>query len=125
MTKNRYQPTEKTRDRVKALAGVGLSQEQICTMIELRSPKTLRRYYSKELARGIAETCTSVSKTAFSLATSGKNPAMTIFLLKTRARWSPGMNVTSQSERDENLIFIYEDYKLPDADAATEGGLAL
>jgi hypothetical protein len=125
MTKNRYQPTEKTRERVKALAGVGLRQEQICTMIGLRSPKTLRRYYSKELALGIAEACTNVSKTAFSLATSGKNPAMTIFLLKTRARWSPGMDVTSQRERDENLIFIYEDYKLPEAGAATEGGLAL
>jgi transketolase C-terminal domain/subunit len=124
--KTRHQPTEKTRERVKLLAGVGLPQEQICVLIGLRSAKTLRRYYSKELQLGIAETCTRVAKTAYGLASSGKNPAMTIFFLKTRARWSPGMAVTSQRERDEQLIYIYEDYKLPNAGAAaTEGELAL
>ena len=126
MTKTRYQPTEKTRQKVKALAGVGLPQEKICILIGLRSTKTLRRYFSKELALGIAETCTRVAKTAYGLASSGKNPAMTIFYLKTRAGWSPGMAVTSQRERDEQLIFIYEDYKLPGAAAAApDEGLAL
>ena len=124
MTKNRYQPTEKNRKKVKALAGLGLPQEQICILIGLRSPKTLRRYFSKELSLGIAESCSNVSTTAFKLASSGTNPAMTIFFLKTRARWSPGMAVTSQRERDEQLIYIYEDYPNAGA-AATEGGLAL
>jgi hypothetical protein len=126
MTKTRYQPTEKTRKKVKALAGVGLPQEKICTLIGLRSTKTLRRYFSKELALGIAESCTGVAKTAFNLASSGKNAAMTIFYLKTRGGWSPGMPATAQRERDEQLTYIYQDYKLPGAAPAdAEGGLAL
>lgn len=97
----------------KKLTGFGVSQEQICALVGLRSTKTLRRYYSKELALGIAESSTNVLQTAFKLAISRRNPAMTIYWLKIRARWSAGMTIDPEAERDEELIYVYEDYKLP------------
>jgi hypothetical protein len=115
MPKSRYQPTEEKRKKVKALAGLGVPQEQICTMIGLRSQKTLRRYFSKELLLGIAESSANVHQSAFKQASSAKNPAMTIFWLKTRLGWSPNMAVTPENDGVEQLIYIYEDYKVPTA----------
>jgi hypothetical protein len=115
MQTTRYQPTEETRKRVKVLAGLGLPQEQICTLIGLRSPKTLRRYFSKELSLGIAESSANVLQASFKLASSRKNPAAAIFWLQTRARWSRGMTAAPGTESDEQLIYLYEDYKVPAA----------
>ena len=112
MPAKNYQPTEETRKRVKLLAGLALSQEQICVLIGLRSPKTLRRYFSGELALGPIESDTSVRQTAFKLAASRTNPRMTAFWLKTRAGWSPGMAINRETEGDEHLIYVYEDYTL-------------
>jgi hypothetical protein len=115
MPTTRYRPTEENRKTVKLLAGLGLPQDQICTVIGLRSTKTLRRYFCKELSLGIAESSANVQRTAFKLASSRKDPASTIFWLKTRARWSPGMTVAPGTESDEELIYLYEDYKVPAA----------
>jgi hypothetical protein len=115
MAKTKYQPTEENRKKVKTLAGFGLKHEQICMLMGLRSPKTLRRYFSKELSLGIAESSINVLRTALTLASSRRDPGMTIFWLKTRARWSPGMTVNPEAERDEEVIYLYEDYKLPAA----------
>ena len=109
----RYQPTEENRTQVKTLAGFGMRQEQICVLIGLRSPKTLRRYFSKELLLGIAESSTRVLQTSFKLAISRRDPKSTIFWLKTRGRWSPGMMATPETGRDEQMIYLYEDYKPP------------
>ena len=117
MPRNRYQPTPEKRKQVNMLAGFGVSHEQICTLIGLRSPKTLRRYFSSELSFGIAESHTGVLQTAFKLATSRRNPAMTAFWLKTRARWSPAMTLNAEGAGDEQVVFIYEDYVPPAASA--------
>jgi hypothetical protein len=100
---------------VQRLSGLGLRNEQICAVIGLRSPKTLRRYFSKELALGLAESSTNVRRTAFKMAISRRDPAMTIFFLKTRAGWSPRMTWTSEAEGNEQVIYLYEDYQVPDA----------
>jgi hypothetical protein len=113
MPKNRYQPTEENRRRVKRLAGFGLRQEDICAAVGLRSAKTLRRYFFKELSLGMAETTTNVLQTLFRLASSRRDPASTIFWLKTRAHWSANMTVNPAAEGDEQLIYLYEDYKVP------------
>ena len=77
MPRTRFQPTEENRRQVKQLAGLGLRQEQICERIGLRSAKTLRRYFSKELSLGIAESSANVLQTSFKLASSRKDPAAT------------------------------------------------
>jgi hypothetical protein len=110
MPKSSYQPSVEKRNLVKTLAGLGLRHHEICPHIGLRSPKTLRRYYASELALGIAESTVNVLKTSFRLASSGKDPAMTKFFLKTRGRWSATMSVNAEAELDERLIYLYEDY---------------
>ncbi len=115
MPTTRYRPTQEKRERVKALAGLGIPQEQICRMIGLRSQKTLRRYFSKELSLGIAESSANVLQTSFKLASSRRNPAMTIFWLKTRARWWANTTVRPETDCVEQLIYLYEDYKVPAA----------
>jgi len=120
MPKSKYQPTPETRRQVKTLAGLGLRHEQICLSIGLRSPKTLRRNYSRELVLGIAESSTRIRQTAYRLATSGRDPAMTIFFLKTRAGWSPDMNTKRKEELEEQVVYIYGDYKLAPAEPPSE-----
>ena len=73
---------------VKSLAGCGLKQEHIAPLLGLASTTTLRKYFREELERGPVEAQANVRRTLFKLATSGRNPAATMYWLKTRARWS-------------------------------------
>ena len=79
---------EELRSRVKALAGLGPRQEQICSIVGIRSPKTLRKRFARELSVGVVEARAKVMHAAYKSAMSGRDPRMTIFWLKTRARWS-------------------------------------
>lgn len=107
MSGKRNQPTPEQRSRVKGLAGLGLRQEEICAVMGLRSPKTLRRHYQGELSMGVAEATTKVRQTAFQLAMSGRDPRSTMFWLKTRMRWS------KQTQLRERVIeeFVIKDYR--------------
>jgi len=78
---------EEQRKRVKALAGYGVRQEDICVIIGLRSTKTLRKRFRKELELGVVEARANVQQTAFKLATSGRDPKSTMFWLNGRAGW--------------------------------------
>jgi hypothetical protein len=88
MARPGFKVTEENRVKVRALAGYGLKHEQIARMIGLRSPKTLRKYFQSELASGTAEANAQVAQTLFRMATSGTQPAATMFWLKTQGRWS-------------------------------------
>jgi hypothetical protein len=88
MARPGFKVTDESRKTVRALAGYGLTHEQIARMIGLRSPKTLRKYFQGELAGGTAEASAQVAQTLFRMATSGTQPAATMFWLRTRARWS-------------------------------------
>jgi hypothetical protein len=90
---------------VKTLAGCGVRHEDICHLIGLRSPNSLRRHFGRELSLGMVETSTKVRQTAFRLAISGRHPRMTIFWLKTRARWS---------HRPEQGPAVIEEYVIED-----------
>src|SRR5918996_2526106 len=100
-------PTQEQRNQVKALSGFGLRQEDICAIVGLRSPKTLRRHFQRELEMGAVEATTKVRQTAFQLAMSGRDPRSTIFWLRTRARWS------RQTDLEDRIIeeFVIEDYQ--------------
>jgi hypothetical protein len=88
MARPGFKVTDESRKTVRALAGYGLKHEQIARIIGLRSPKTLRKYFQSELASGTAEANAQVAQTLFRMATSGTQPAATMFWLKTRARWN-------------------------------------
>lgn len=80
-------PTDLHRTTVKSLAAYGINHEEIAQMIGLRSAKTLRRHFREELTRGSIEATAQVSQTLYQMATSGQEPACTMFWMKTRGGW--------------------------------------
>lgn len=71
---------------VKRLSALGLCHEDICDMVGLRSPKTLRKHFRLELSSGMAEANAVVARTAYEMALSGRFPAMTLFWDKCNAK---------------------------------------
>jgi hypothetical protein len=69
------------------MAAMGTPQEDTARLIGIRSPKTLRKHFRKELDLGATEANYKVATTLFSMATSGQCPAATIFWMKTRNRF--------------------------------------
>lgn len=78
---------------IAKLAGQGLNVAQIAHIVGV-SKKTLERrmkdtpHASDALEKGRAQAARRVTQTAYRLAVSGKVPAMTMFWLKCRERWS-------------------------------------
>ena len=79
-------PTDAQRRMVKSMAAVGIPHEDIARKIRIRSPKTLRKHFRDELDLGIIDANYNVGKTLYEMATSGDEPAATIFWDKTRNR---------------------------------------
>ena len=116
MPRIKFEPTDELRARVKSLVGFGVPQQQICTLIGIQSMKTLRKYFRSELARGEVEALAKVQQTAFRLATSGRNPRMTMQWLKRRAKWAPGMRSRPQPGEVQHHKWTVEVYQPPVAD---------
>ena len=89
MPRPSFKPTAEQRKLVKSLAAVGLRQEQICDMLRLRSPKTLRKHFRAELDNGLAEATAAITRTAYEMALSGRYPAMLLFWLKCQLPAAP------------------------------------
>lgn len=81
-----HEPTQELRDRALECAKLGLNKDQIARILRI-SKGTLEKYYQEELETGRAEGAHAVTQSAFRQAVSGKNPAMTMFWLKTQCRW--------------------------------------
>ena|SRR3989442_14261291 len=94
---------EEQRKKVKALAGYGVRQEDICAIIGLRSTKTLRKRFRKELELGVVEARANVKQAAFKLAASGRDPKSTMFWLKTHANW--GRKDPDSEVVEERFVF--------------------
>jgi hypothetical protein len=88
MARPRFKPTAEHRRMAKSLAALGIAHDQIARKIGLRSPKTLRRHFRRELDAGAAEANAQVAQTLFRMATSGKFILATIFWMKARAGWN-------------------------------------
>jgi len=73
MPRPRLNPTEEQRKLVKSLAAYGVRQSDIARMINIRSPKTLRKYFRQELDRGDLDGYAKVQQTRFQMATDGKH----------------------------------------------------
>src|SRR5947209_18391810 len=112
MARHRFRPTDEQRQRVKALAGYGLPHEQIATIAGVGCVVTLRKYFHEEPSRGPLEAQANVSRTLFRLATSGRNPAATMFWLKVRERWSEQGKV-EEPEPPTHVVFEINEYQPP------------
>ena len=89
-----YQPNDADRKMVTALAGFGITHEDICLKVlgpngKPISPKTLRKHYAHELATGSITATAAVANNLFRMATGRGREAATcaIFWMKARARW--------------------------------------
>jgi hypothetical protein len=73
---------------VKLLAACGIPHDLIACKIGIRSPKTLRRHFRRELDAGKAEGNAQVAQTLFKMAVSGKFPQVTMYWMRVRAGWN-------------------------------------
>jgi hypothetical protein len=113
MPRHKFQVTEDHRQRVKSLAGYGMRHEQIAFMLGLRSTTMLHKHFGQELVIGPAEAKSNVLNVLFRRAISGRDPASTMFWLKTRAGWSEKGNRPETPLRYERRDWIIEEYQPP------------
>ena len=95
-----FEPTEAERKQVEAMAGYGVPQDKIATLVRDGINKTtLIKHFRAELDRGIAMADVQISKTLFQQATSG-NTAALIFWAKARMGWkeTQGIDHTTKGE---------------------------
>ena len=83
MSRPSFRPTKGQRKLVQSLAAIGIRQESIAVAVGIRSPKTLRKHFARDIAKGTAEATTKVMATAYAMAISGKYSGMTRFWLST------------------------------------------
>ena len=117
MPMHKFQPNEEQRRMVKALAGYGVKHKQIAALLDLNSTTTLRKHFPEELRQGPLEAKAQMLGRLFKLAVSGRNPAMTMFWLKTRAGWRETGNQEEAIERDRPtrwVVHVYQPQRSPD-----------
>ena len=85
MARKAFLVNEAMREKVRHLAGLGVSQDDIAKLIGC-APKTLRKRFRDELDRGMAEGIATIAGCLFLAAKAG-NVTAQIFLMKTRAHW--------------------------------------
>ena len=112
-----FQPTDEQRKTVRVMAGFGIPQPDIATLLEI-DPKTLRLHFRRELDRGSIEATAKVAQTLFQMATSGQNTAASIFWMKARAGWREKQIVEVEDRRPlaslsdaelERIILLHQD----------------
>ena len=64
MARPQHQPTDEQRRQVMTLAGLGITQDQIASLLRL-APKTLRLRYRNELDTGTTEANVRVAQLDF------------------------------------------------------------
>ena len=85
MARKPFVVNDAIREKVRHLAGLGVSQDDIARIVQC-SPKTLRKRCRDDLDCGAAEANAIVSNCLFAAAKGG-NIAAQIFWLKTRGQW--------------------------------------
>src|ERR1700681_4284226 len=99
MPRPKLRPDDGQRNLVKSLAACGVPHEQIARRIGLRSPKTLRTHFRRELDDGVSEANYTVAKSLYKSAPNGDTDAAK-FWLKCRAGWREH---SSHAEPDGSL----------------------
>jgi len=91
MSRKPHAPTETTRNQVSVLAGFGHREDEIALYLNI-DPKTLRKYYRRELDTGHIRANSEMASTLFSQAKNGSTSAA-IFWLKSRAGWRENIDL--------------------------------
>ena len=99
MPRPSFKPTKEQRKLVKSLAAIGMRHDHIAIVIGVRSPKTIRKHFRKELSLGSAEAIATVIRVAYEMATSCKYPDMTDWWLSTM---DASADLTDSAEADES-----------------------
>lgn len=73
---------EKAR-QIRAMVGLGLTHQKIAVVIGI-DPHVMERVYRRELDEGAAQMEARLTQTAYQMAIEDKNPALIMFLLKTK-----------------------------------------
>jgi hypothetical protein len=109
---------DKQKEQAGKLAGIGCNLNQIANIMGV-SPATLDAMIlrdptiSQAISNGRDNAAGQVMRTAYSMAVSGKIPAMTIFWLKTRQRWAEARDLAPEESDDSKNDFTlnYQDKK--------------
>jgi hypothetical protein len=80
MPRPKLSPTDEQRRLVKKLAAVGTKHDEIAHMVNIRSPKTLRKHFRDELDRGAAEANANVAGALYKKAMAGDVNAQKFWL---------------------------------------------
>lgn len=105
-----FKLTEEQKKLAGQLAGVGCNLDQIAAMLDM-DPATLDRIIERDpsvsaaISKGRGGGISKVAATAYQMAISGKQPAMTIFFLKTRARWAEARDKGDEDDDGANNEF--------------------
>ncbi len=86
MPRSRYTPTPDDQHRVRELAAIGMSDDDIASQLRLAVSK-LRKIFKLELENGAAEGREQALRNLHSIAMSGKNLAALTFWIKARCGW--------------------------------------
>ena len=65
MSRPRFIPTDEQRRTVKLMSAYGIKQEEIATMVGLRSTKSLQKHFRQELDRGAIEATAQLVRTLY------------------------------------------------------------
>lgn len=114
-----YEPTERDRAQVKALAAMGATMFEISLVMQLSEP-TIRKHFHLEITTGSIEANAKVAQSLFRQATHAEKPNVTagIFWLKSRAGWNDGSRASSDYEPPGKKAVAQEEAKT--AAAGTE-----
>lgn len=81
-----HAPTPEQRAVVKTMSGYGVPQDDIAVVLDI-DPKTLRKFYRRELDLGVAQANARIGETLFKQAVGG-NTTAAIFWAKVRMGWT-------------------------------------
>jgi hypothetical protein len=109
MSRPKFVPTDAHRTKVRSLAAYGTKHDDIAKVIGLRSAKTLRKHYREELTRGSIEATAQVGQTLYQMATSGEQPACTIFWMKVRGGWREKPNCETAPAAVSDFVVVMEE----------------
>jgi hypothetical protein len=112
MGRRAHVPDPAGRRQVEAMAGYGIPEADIATVLEIDA-KTLRKHYRRELDKGHIKATAKVAENLYRKATGDGREAViaAIFWLKTRAGWKESM---LQEIRSEAIVEIRRVIVAPD-----------
>jgi hypothetical protein len=96
-----YEPNESDRKIVETMIAVGVPQEEVSLVINV-DPKTLRKYYRKELDTAAVKANASVGQSLYTKAKAGDTAAM-IWWEKTRTRHKDKSTVEHEGRVDSTV----------------------